>query len=75
MDCNIVMNEFGDFIEIQGTAEGTPFPRQDLDRMLDLAEKGIRSIMGVQKKVLDLDEAEMKAIEDARDRIRKLQQG
>ncbi|HPD98031.1 MAG TPA: ribonuclease PH [Synergistales bacterium] len=75
VDCNIVMNEFGDFIEVQGTAEGTPFPRQDLDRMLDLAEKGIRSIIGVQKKVLDLDEAEMKAIEDARDRICKLQQG
>jgi ribonuclease PH len=75
VDCNIVMNEFGDFIEIQGTAEGTPFPRQDLDRMLDLAGKGIGSIIGIQKKVLDLRKTEMRAIEDARDRIRKLQQG
>ena len=75
VDCNIVMNEFGDFIEVQGTAEGAPFPRQDLDGMLDLAAEGIGSIIETQKKVLYLKETEMRAIEDARDRFRKLQQG
>lgn len=43
-DLNIVMNSEGDFIEVQGTAEGSVFSRGDLDQMLDLAEKGIREL-------------------------------
>lgn len=52
-DMNIVMNEAQGFIEIQGTAEGTPFSNQEMDQMLDLARKGIGEIMLAQKACLD----------------------
>ena len=51
-DMNVVMNEAGGFIEVQGTAEGHAFRRDELDRMLGLAEKGIREIMAVQAESL-----------------------
>nr|MBV6630419.1 ribonuclease PH [Oceanococcus sp. HetDA_MAG_MS8] len=51
-DCNVVMNEAGGLIEVQGTAEGHPFLRSELDRMLDLAEGGIRQLHEIQKQVL-----------------------
>lgn len=51
-DMNIVMNEAGGFIEIQGTAEGVPFSNDEMDTMLDLARKGIGEIIGAQKAVL-----------------------
>lgn len=51
-DCNVVMNEAGGFIEIQGTAEGHPFLRSELDAMLVLAEKGIREIHTIQQQAL-----------------------
>jgi ribonuclease PH len=44
-DLNIVMNVEGDFIEVQGTGEGAVFSREDLNQMLDLAEKGIRELL------------------------------
>ena len=47
-DLNIVMNGEGDFIEVQGTAEGAVFSRESLDQMLDLAEKGIRELLITQ---------------------------
>jgi len=40
-DMNVVMNDAGDFIEVQGTAEGHPFSHDELNQMLDLAHKGI----------------------------------
>jgi len=40
-DMNVVMNDAGDFIEVQGTAEGHPFSHDELNQMLDLARKGI----------------------------------
>jgi ribonuclease PH len=49
-DLNVVMNEQGEFIEIQGTAEQQPFKRCELDEMLALAEKGIQEIIALQKK-------------------------
>lgn len=49
VDMNVVMTGTGKFVEIQGTAEETPFSRSDLDAFLQLAEKGIRSLMEVQK--------------------------
>ena len=52
-DMNIVMNEAQGFIEIQGTAEGTPFSNQEMDQMLDLARKGIGEIMQAQKACLE----------------------
>ena len=51
-DMNVVMNEAGQFIELQGTAEGHAFRREELDAMLALAEKGIREIMQAQQAAL-----------------------
>ncbi len=52
-DMNVVMNEAGAFIEIQGTAEGHAFRRDELDVMLGLASAGIREIMHVQEGALE----------------------
>lgn len=51
-DMNVVMNEAGQFIELQGTAEGHAFRRDELNEMLALAEKGIREIMQAQQEAL-----------------------
>lgn len=51
-DMNLVMNEAGQFIEIQGTAEGHAFRRDELDSMLALGEKGILEIIAKQQEVL-----------------------
>ncbi|CAA6811182.1 MAG: Ribonuclease PH (EC [uncultured Thiotrichaceae bacterium] len=51
-DMNVVMNEAGQFIEVQGTAEGHAFRREELDEMLALAEKGIREIIELQQSAL-----------------------
>ncbi|MCL6617831.1 MAG: ribonuclease PH [Anoxybacillus ayderensis] len=53
VDMNIVMTGAGKFVEIQGTAEETPFDRADLDAFLLLAEKGIRTLMEVQKSAVE----------------------
>jgi len=53
-DMNIVMNEAGQFIEIQGTAEGHAFRRDELDSLLALASGGITAILTEQAKVLGL---------------------
>jgi ribonuclease PH len=53
VDMNVVMTGSGKFVEIQGTAEETPFDRADLDVFLQLAEKGIRALMEVQKSVVE----------------------
>lgn len=47
-DMNVVMNEAGHFIEVQGTAEGHAFRRDELDNLLDLAATGVRGIMQAQ---------------------------
>jgi ribonuclease PH len=47
-DMNVVMNEAGQFIEVQGTAEGHAFRRDELDVLLDLALSGVRGIMQAQ---------------------------
>lgn len=51
-DMNVVMNEQGDFIEVQGTAEGAAFKREELDGMLDLAVDGIRQLIEAQRTAL-----------------------
>lgn len=51
-DMNIVMNDSGEFIELQGTAEHGTFSKKDLDSMLDLAKKGIKVLLAEQKLVL-----------------------
>ncbi len=52
-DMNVVMNENLGFIEIQGTAEGTPFSNAEMDAMLDLARKGISEILALQRQALE----------------------
>ena len=51
-DLNVIMGESGGFIEVQGTAEGAPFARSELDGMLDLAAKGIEELVALQKAAL-----------------------
>lgn len=52
VDMNVVMTGRGQFVEIQGTGEENPFSREDLDRMLALAEKGIREMIEQQREAL-----------------------
>jgi ribonuclease PH len=47
------MNDKGDFIEIQGTAEGKPFSKDATNELLSLAEKGIRELLIFQKTALE----------------------
>lgn len=53
VDMNVVMTGAGRFVEVQGTAEGDPFDRAQLDELLALAEGGIAEIIGLQKAALD----------------------
>jgi ribonuclease PH len=52
VDFNIVMTSKGEFVEVQGTAEGKPFSRQSIDDLLSLAEKAIRRLFQSQQDVL-----------------------
>ncbi len=52
-DMNVVMNDAGAFIEIQGTAEGHAFRRSELDAMLDLAEPAIALLLEKQREALE----------------------
>ena len=51
-DMNVVMNDAGAFIEVQGTAEGHPFSADELNSMLDLARQGIQQLFEAQQKAL-----------------------
>ena len=52
-DMNVVMNDGGGFIELQGTAEGHAFRRDELDSLLALAEAGIGELLAIQRAALD----------------------
>jgi ribonuclease PH len=51
-DMNVVMTSLGGFVEVQGTAEGAPFTRSELDTLLGLAEGGINQIFELQRQVV-----------------------
>ncbi len=51
-DMNVVMTGKGGFIEVQGTAEGASFSKEELDALLGLADKGIKKLVALQKKSL-----------------------
>ncbi|MBA4256827.1 MAG: ribonuclease PH [Polaromonas sp.] len=51
-DMNVVMTGAGHFVEVQGTAEGVPFSRADMDRLLTLAEKGVTELVALQQAAL-----------------------
>jgi ribonuclease PH len=52
VDMNVVRTDCGRYVEVQGTAESTPFKRERLDQMLALADQGIDHVVGVQRQVL-----------------------
>ncbi len=53
-DMNVVMNDAGHFIELQGTAEGDAFDRPTMNQLVDLADAGIRELIRLQKQALGL---------------------
>lgn len=53
VDLNVVMSGRGLLVEVQGTAEGAPFTRQDLDEMLDLAQTGIEELHDLQRRAVE----------------------
>jgi len=52
VDMNVVMTGRGGFVEIQGTAEGSVFSKEEMDDLIGIAQKGIRELTRIQKKVL-----------------------
>jgi len=52
VDMNVVMTGRGGFVEIQGTAEGSVFSKEEMDDLIRMAQKGIRELTRIQKKVL-----------------------
>jgi len=52
VDMNVVMNSRDELIEVQSTAEVTPFSREDFDKMLEKATIAIKEIIEIQKKIL-----------------------
>ncbi|MGI9579064.1 MAG: ribonuclease PH, partial [Microthrixaceae bacterium] len=56
-DMNVVMTGDGRFVEVQGTAEGEPFSRAELDSLLGLAEKGIAEIHDLQREYMAIEVA------------------
>ncbi|MBE9568361.1 MAG: ribonuclease PH [Proteobacteria bacterium] len=52
-DMNVVMNSDGGFIEVQGTAEGHPYSKDELNSMLELAEKGINELIAAQSAAIE----------------------
>lgn len=55
VDMNVVMTGKGKFIEVQGTAEGEPFSKAEMDKLLSLAKQGIEELIELQKKILDIE--------------------
>jgi ribonuclease PH len=51
-DMNVVMTEAGGFVELQGTAEGAPFTRGEMDALVTLADRGIRALIAAQRAAL-----------------------
>ena len=52
VDFNVVMTGGGGLVEVQGTAEGTPFTRSQLDALMDLASEGVAELTAFQRDVL-----------------------
>lgn len=53
VDFNVVMTSQGEFVEVQGTAEGKPFTKETIDSLLSLAEKGIKQLFQIQQAALE----------------------
>ena len=59
VDCNIVGNSMGDFVEIQGTGERGFFSRKELDEIINHADRGLSELFKLQRNVLDLSVSEI----------------
>jgi ribonuclease PH len=70
VDFNVVMTSKGEFVEVQGTAEGKPFSKETIDSLLSLAETGIKQLFEVQQRTLDNLKTGQTA-KDAPDRYRR----
>ena len=55
VDMNVVMTGSGKFIEVQGTAEGEPFSSGEMEKLIQLAKKGVKELIKIQKKSLGRD--------------------
>ena len=55
VDLNVIMTDGGDFVEVQGTAEGRPFSQDCLTEMVDLSRPGIASLLQEQREALGAD--------------------
>ena len=55
VDFNIIGTDEGEFVEVQGAGEESPFKREDLNKLLDLGEKGLKQMIQCQKDVLKMD--------------------
>jgi ribonuclease PH len=53
VDMNVVCTGDGRFIEVQGTAEGSPFTREQMDNLLELAKKGIAELVQLQRQAIN----------------------
>ena len=53
VDMNVVCTGDGRFIEVQGTAEGSPFTREQMDNLLELAKKGIAELVTLQRQAIE----------------------
>ncbi len=53
VDMNVICTGDGRFIEVQGTAEGAPFTREQMDELLELARRGIAQLIGVQREAIE----------------------
>lgn len=62
VDLNVVGNAEGEIIEVQGTAEGAPMRRAELDALVDLALEGIRELAALQAKALEAAQVDLKAL-------------
>jgi ribonuclease PH len=54
VDMNVICTGDGRFIEVQGTAEGTPFTREEMDQLLALASQGIEHLLQAQRAALEI---------------------
>ena len=61
-DMNVVMTASGGFVEVQGTAEGAPFTRAEMDRLLALADKGIGELVALQRQALGVRSGAVAAV-------------
>jgi ribonuclease PH len=53
VDFNVVATDAGTYVEVQGTAEGEPFRREQMDRLLELADAGIAQLFGIQAEAVE----------------------